>query len=267
MSDLFSLAGKTALVTGATHGIGAMIARGFIEAGVRVYVTARDKTECDVMAAELSKLGECVAIPADLSREEECVRLAREIKEREDRLHILVNNAGTGWSAPLEQFPAEGWDKVLDLNLKAPFYLTRELASRLKESGTPEDPARIVNIGSVDALRVAEFPTYSASTSKAAVHHLTRILAADFAPNVTVNAIAPGSFPSRMMAEVLQQFRPVIEAVTPLKRIGRAADVVGTAVFLCSTAGSYLTGTVIPVDGGLSTCRLGFVPPQFLPAA
>jgi NAD(P)-dependent dehydrogenase (short-subunit alcohol dehydrogenase family) len=245
-----------------------MIAEGFVEAGVRMYITARTKTECDEVAARLSANGgECYSLPADLSIEEECVRVCRELADREEKLDILVNNAGTAWSAPLEEFPAEGWDRVLDLNLKAPFFLTRELSPLLKAAGTQEDPARIINIGSADALRVSELPTYSATASKAALHHMTRMLARNLAPTVTVNVIAPGSFPSRMMKEVLVQYGPVIEAVTPLQRIGRADDVAGTAIYLCSRAGAYLTGAVIPVDGGLSTARAGFIPPEFLPPA
>ncbi|MFV2101568.1 SDR family oxidoreductase [Micromonospora sp. LOL_024] len=268
MSELFSVAGKVALVTGGTQGIGRMIAQGFVEAGARVYLTARTKSDCEDVAQELSAGGgECVAIPADLSDEQECVRLAREIADRESRLHILVNNAGTAWTAPVEQFPASAWDSVLDLGLKAPLFLVRELAPLLKAAGTAEDPARIVNIGSADALRVPEMPTYSAAAAKAAIHHITRMLAHDFAPTVTANVIAPGSFPSRMMAGVLEAMGEEIAAVTPLQRIGRPDDIVGTAIYLCSRAGSYVTGSVLAVDGGLATARTGFVPGRFLTEA
>ncbi|PZW00128.1 NAD(P)-dependent dehydrogenase, short-chain alcohol dehydrogenase family [Micromonospora phaseoli] len=265
MSELFSVTGKVALVTGGTQGIGRMIAQGFVEAGARVYLTARTKSDCEDVAQELSAGGgECVAIPADLSDEQECVRLAREIADRESGLHILVNNAGTAWTAPVEQFPASAWDSVLDLGLKAPLFLVRELAPLLRAAGTAEDPARIVNIGSADALRVPEMPTYSAAAAKAAIHHITRMLAHDFAPTVTANVIAPGSFPSRMMAGVLDAMGEEIAAVTPLQRIGRPDDIVGTAIYLCSRAGSYVTGSVLAVDGGLATARTGFVPGRFL---
>ncbi|PZG19902.1 3-oxoacyl-ACP reductase [Micromonospora craterilacus] len=265
MSELFSVAGRTALVTGGTQGIGRMIAQGFVEAGARVYLTARTKSDCDDVARELTAGGgECVAIPADLSDEQECVRLAREIAEREQKLHILVNNAGTAWTAPVEQFPASAWDRVLDLSLKAPLFLVRELAPLLRAAGTADDPARIVNIGSADAQRVPEMPTYSAAAAKAAIHHVTRMLAHDFAPTVTANVIAPGSFPSRMMAGVLEAMGEEIAAVTPMQRIGRPDDIVGTAIYLCSRAGSYVTGSVVTVDGGLSTARTGFVPGRFL---
>jgi NAD(P)-dependent dehydrogenase (short-subunit alcohol dehydrogenase family) len=267
MDELFSVRGKTALVTGGTQGIGLMIARGFVTAGARVCITARTVEDCDAVVKELSAIGDCYAIPADLSSESECVRLAAELSAREQRLDILVNNAGTAWSAPLEEFPASGWDTVLDLGLKAPFYLTRELVALLRRSGTADTPARIINIGSVDAMRVPELPTYSATAAKAAIHHLTRMFAHDLAPEVTVNVIAPGSFPSRMMAEVLEHFGEEIAACTPLRRIGRATDIAGTAIFLCSPAGAYITGAVIPVDGGLSTARTGFVPGEYLTAA
>lgn len=265
MSELFSVAGKTALVTGGTQGIGKMIARGFASAGVRVYLTARTKSDCEDVAQELSAVGrECVAIPADLAEEQECIRLAREIAEREQRLHILVNNAGTAWTAPVDQFPAAAWDSVLDISLKAPLILVRELTPLLRAAGTTDDPARIVNIGSADAQRVPEMPTYSAAAAKAAIHHITRMLAHDFAPTVTANVIAPGSFPSRMMAGVLEAIGEEIAAVTPLQRIGRPEDIVGTVIYLCSRAGSYVTGSVVTVDGGLSTARTGYVPGRFL---
>ncbi|NLU78282.1 SDR family oxidoreductase [Micromonospora sp. HNM0581] len=265
MSELFSVAGRVALVTGGTQGIGRMIAQGFVEAGARVYLTARTKSDCADVAQELSADGgDCVAIPADLADEQECVRLAREIAEREAKLDILVNNAGTAWTAPVDQFPASAWDSVLDLGLKAPLFLVRELAPLLRAAGTAENPARIVNIGSADALRVPEMPTYSAAAAKAAIHHITRMLAHDFAPTVTANVIAPGSFPSRMMAGVLEAMGEEIAAVTPLQRIGRPDDIVGTAIYLCSRAGSYVTGSVVTVDGGLSTARTGYVPGRFL---
>lgn len=252
--SLFDLTGKVALVTGGTRGIGLMVARGLLQAGARVYVSSRKAEAGDEAVAELSAYGEIFSLPADISTEPECVRLAAELASRESGLHILVNNAGATWGAPLEEFPASGWDKVLDLNLKAPFYLSRACLPLLTAVGTAEDPARIINVGSIDGLRVPQLPTYSYSSSKAAVHHLTRVLAKELGPrHVTVNAIAPGPFPSKMMASTLAEFGDHIAAASPLGRIGRADDMAGAAVFLSSRAGSYVTGAVLPVDGGIST--------------
>ena len=253
MSDLFDISGRTALVTGGSRGIGLMIARGFVEAGAKVYVSSRKAEVCERVAAELGELGECHALPADLSREDECRRLADEVIDLEGgRLDILVNNAGATWGAPLDDFDDAAWDRVLDLNVKGVFQLTRFLRPALAAAGTHEHPARVVNIGSVDGIRVPQLETYSYSASKAAVHHMTKVLAARLAPdNITVNAIAPGPFESKMMAATLEAFGDSIREQIPLKRIGEPSDMAGTAIFLCSRAGSYLTGTIIPVDGGI----------------
>ncbi|MBI2710579.1 MAG: SDR family oxidoreductase [Actinobacteria bacterium] len=255
MSDLFSLEGKTALVTGGSRGIGLMIARGFVEAGVRVYISSRKADVCEEVAAELSKSGECVALPADLSSEAECRRLAGEVSDREDRLHILVNNAGATWGAPLAEHDEATWDRVLDINVQAPFHLTKFLVPLLQAAGTQEDPARVVNIGSIDGLQVPMLETYSYSSSKAAVHQLTRHLARNLAPTITVNAVAPGPFESKMMAATLAAAGDAIAQSAPLKRIGRPDDMAGVTIFLASRAGSYVTGAVIPVDGGIATCK------------
>ncbi|WP_326595092.1 SDR family oxidoreductase [Streptomyces sp. NBC_01803] len=254
MSSLFSVAGKTALVTGGSRGIGLMIARGLVEAGAKVYVSSRKAEACEEAVAELSKSGEAVALPADLSREEEVHRLAEEIGGREEALHILVNNAGATWGAPLDSFPVSGWDKVMDLNLRSPFLLTQALLPRLRAAGSLEDPARIINVGSIDGLHVSPLPAYSYAASKAGLHHLTRVLAKELGPQgVTVNAIAPGPFESKMMAATLDAFGDEIAAAAPLQRIGRPDDMAGVAVYLASRAGAYVTGAVIPVDGGLGT--------------
>jgi NAD(P)-dependent dehydrogenase (short-subunit alcohol dehydrogenase family) len=254
MSDLFSISGKTALVTGGSRGIGLMIARGFVEAGARVYISSRKADVCEEVADELSKAGDCFALPADLSSEAECIRLAAELTEREAELNILVNNAGANWAAPLAEFGDAAWDRVLNLNVKGIFHLTRELVPTLSAGSRPGDPARVINIGSIDGLHVPEFETYSYSASKAAVHHMTRTLAKRLArEGITVNAIAPGPFESKMMAATLDAFGDVIRAQCPLGRIGEPEDMAGTAIFLVSRAGAYLTGAVIPVDGGIST--------------
>lgn len=254
--DLFDLSGKKALVTGGTRGIGMMIARGLLQAGATVYVSSRKPEAGDAAVAELSQFGEVASIPADVSTEAECLRLAAAVAEREAMLHILVNNAGATWGAPLEEFPESGWDKVLALNLKAPFLLTRACLSLLRAAATAEDPARVINVGSIDGLRVPELETYSYSATKAGVHQLTRVLARRLGgEHITVNAIAPGPFESKMMAATLERFGDVIAASSPLGRIGRPDDMAGTAVYLASRAGAYTTGAIIPVDGGIWAAR------------
>jgi NAD(P)-dependent dehydrogenase (short-subunit alcohol dehydrogenase family) len=253
VKDLFSIAGKVALVTGGSRGIGLMIARGYVEAGARVYISSRKRDVCDQVAADLSREGTCVSLPADLSTESGCRGLATALAEREPALHILVNNAGANWGAPLAEFPDSAWDKVLALNVKSVFHLTRACLALLEKAATPGDPARVINIGSIDGLRAPLLETYSYSASKAAVHHLTRVLANRLARNgITVNAVAPGPFESKMMAETLRNFGNAIVASCPLGRIGEPEDMAGVAIYLASRAGAYLTGTVIPVDGGIS---------------
>jgi NAD(P)-dependent dehydrogenase (short-subunit alcohol dehydrogenase family) len=256
MSDLFAVSGKVALVTGGSRGIGLMIARGFVEGGARVYISSRKAEVCDEVAAELSKVGECISVPADLATEAACIALAEEIGAHESALHVLVNNAGANWGAPLADYPADAWDKVLDLNLKSPFFLTRACLPLLDAAATADDPARVINIGSIDGIQVPMTETYAYSTSKAAIHHLTRHLARNLGRrNITVNAIAPGPFESKMMAEMLRNFGDSIAASSPLNRIGRPDDMAGAAIFLASRAGAYVTGAVIPVDGGISTTK------------
>lgn len=253
MSDLFSIEGKTALVTGGSRGIGLMIARGFVEAGARVYISSRKQEVCDAVAADLSKIGSCVSLPADLSSEEECVRLAGEIRERESELNILVNNAGANWGESYESFPEKGWDRVLDLNVKALFFLTRACTDLLEKGASAEDPARVINIGSVDGIKTPVLDTWAYSSSKAAVHMLTRHLAKTLAPRkITVNAVAPGPFQSQMMAATLDAFGEAIAKSNPMGRIGEPNDMAGVAIYLASRASAYVTGVLIPVDGGIS---------------
>jgi NAD(P)-dependent dehydrogenase (short-subunit alcohol dehydrogenase family) len=255
MSDLFSIAGKTALVTGGSSGIGLMIARGYVEAGAKVYISSRKVEVCEKVAAELSSIGECVALPADLSTEGACRDLAAQITDRiGGELDILVNNAGATWGAPMDEFDDAAWNRTLDLNVKGVFHLTKFLRPALEASSASRgDPARVINIGSIDGLRVPVLETYSYSASKAAVHMLTRHLAKRLAPKVTVNAVAPGPFESKMMAATLKAAGDQMAAMVPMKRIGRPDDMAGAAIFLASRAGAYLTGAVIPVDGGIST--------------
>jgi NAD(P)-dependent dehydrogenase (short-subunit alcohol dehydrogenase family) len=253
VQDLFSIKGKVAVVTGGSRGIGAMIARGFVEAGAKVYISARKEEEVRKTAAELSERGECIAIPADLSTEAGCRGLADAVAARESAIQILVNNAGANWGAPLAEFPDSGWDRVLNLNVKGVFHLTKMLVPLLEKGAKDGDPSRIINIGSIDGLKVPFLETYSYSASKAAVHHLTRVLAIQLAPKkITVNAVAPGPFESKMMAVTLDRFRDAIVSSCPLGRIGEPEDMAGVAIYLASRAGAYVTGVVIPVDGGIT---------------
>ncbi|SEP52844.1 SDR family oxidoreductase [Amycolatopsis saalfeldensis] len=256
--DLFDLSGKYALVTGGTRGIGVMMARGLLQAGARVVISSRNADACAEAQQLLSEFGDVQAIPADLSRHDECRRLADLVQADSERLDILVNNAGSMWREPLETFPDEAWDSVLDLNLKAPFWLVQALLPALRRAGAADDPARIINVGSIAAVHVAESPNYSYASSKAGLHQLTRVLARELGPqHVTVNAVAPGPFPSQMMAATLDAIGDTIAAKAPLRRLGRDDDMAGIAVFLASRASSYLTGTIIPVDGGIATTATG----------
>jgi NAD(P)-dependent dehydrogenase (short-subunit alcohol dehydrogenase family) len=252
---LFSVRGKVALVTGGSRGIGLMIATGLAAGGAKVYVAARKQAEVDAAVKELSALGTAAGVTADLSTHAGTRALADEIAGREGALHVLVNNAGANWGAPLADYPEAGWDKVMALNVKAVFDLTRLLVPRLEAASAPGDPARVINVGSIDGIQVPLLETYAYSASKAAVHHLTRVLARKLAPKVTVNAIAPGPFESKMMAETLRTFGDGIRKSCPLGRIGEPEDMAGVALYLASRAGAYVTGAVIPVDGGIATTK------------
>ncbi len=255
--DLFDVSGKNALVTGGGRGIGLMIARGLVQAGVRVVIASRKAEDLEAAAAELRTFGDCEAIPADLSTPEGAGALAEAVRARFDALHILVNNSGATWGAPLEEFPASGWDRVINTNLEGVFHLTVGLLPALRAAASEDDPARVINIGSIDGIRVPAVENYSYSASKAAVHMLTRHLARRLASEqITVNAIAPGPFQSKMMAFMLDtpEKRAEVARMVPLGRIGRPDDAAGLTVFLASRAGSYLTGAVIPLDGGITGC-------------
>lgn len=257
---LFTLAGKTAVITGGSRGIGEMIAEGYVDAGASVIMTARKVEALEATAARLNaKAPEGVtvtAIAGDLSSPDGITAFADAVKGQVDSIDILVNNAGAAWGAPFGEYPVDGWDKVMNVNVRGIYYLTEALADHLRGAGTPEDPARVINIGSVDGLRACEAEHYAYSTSKAAVHHLTRQLAKRLLPeNVLVNAIAPGPFESNMMAYALrdEEARKAVEESVPQGRIGNPDDMAGLAIFLASKASTYITGTVIPIGGGITT--------------
>jgi len=252
-AELFSVAGKTVLVTGGTRGIGRMIAGGFVAGGADVIVSSRKADAVEATVAELSAFGRCRGIPADLSTEEGARGLAEAVAAEVDHLDVLVNNAGATWGAPLAEHDTASWDRVLNLNVQGVFHTTKFLLPLLQARGTAVEPSRVINIGSIDGIHVPVLESYSYSSSKAAVHQLTRHLARHLAPAVTVNAIAPGPFESKMMAATLEAFGEQIAASAPLKRIGRPDDMAGAALFLASRAGAYLTGAIIPVDGGIAT--------------
>src|SRR5664280_695564 len=224
MSSLFDVNGKVVLVTGGSRGIGEMIARGFVEAGAKVFISSRKAEACNELAAELSKMGSCTPLPADLSSEAECQRLANELATRIDHLDVLVNNAGATWGAPMDDYDEKAWERVLALNVKAVFHVTKFLRPLLDAKGTAESPSRVINIGSIDGIHVPTMDTFAYSASKAAVHQLTRHLAKSLAPKITVNAIAPGPFPSKMMRATLEALGDEIAKAAPMKRIGQPSD-------------------------------------------
>jgi NAD(P)-dependent dehydrogenase (short-subunit alcohol dehydrogenase family) len=257
--SLFSLEGKTALVTGGATGIGYMITHALLSAGAKVYIASRKLGACQKAADSLADLpGECVPFGADLAAEAGVVSLAKFIAGHEPTLNILVNNSGRSWGATFEKFPWQAWQDIMTLNVTAPFTLIRELTPLLSASGSAEDPSRVVNIGSVMGIQPHGFPAYSYSASKAAIHHVTRFLSNELArKHITVNAIAPGPFPSGMTAFFAKDEK-LTAAVTlgvPLGRMGRPADLAGLILFLCGLGGAYMTGAIIPLDGGMTSTR------------
>ncbi|MGX1167142.1 NAD(P)-dependent dehydrogenase (short-subunit alcohol dehydrogenase family) [Bradyrhizobium sp. USDA 372] len=259
-NDLFSLQGRIALVTGGSRGIGRMIAAGFLSAGAaKVYITARKAGPCEETAKELSAQydGECIALPIDISSIEGCNRLAGEIIKLEPRLDILVNNAGAAWGAEFDEFPESGWDKVMNLNVKAPFFLTKALAGPLRAAASAERPAKVINIASIDGIFVNPMETYSYAASKAGLIHLTRRMAVKLIPDhVVVTAIAPGPFKSDMNRAARDHGDEVATRV-PAGRIGTDEDMAGAAIYLASRAGDYVVGNTIAVDGGIVYANAG----------
>ena len=257
MKNLFSIEGKNALVTGGSRGIGEMIAAGFLANGAKVYISSRKAETCDATAKRLQEEygGECISLPADLSNLEGIESLVGQLSDTS--LDILVNNAGASWGEPIDEYSEKGWDKVMDTNVKGVFFLTQKLLPLLRSSGTAEDPSRVINIGSIDGIKTGLFDAFSYGPSKAALHHLTRVLAASLVKeNIIVNAIAPGPFPTWMLSTGvggggdLDIDWAAVGDSNPRGRVGTPEDIAGLAIFLCSRAGAYTVGETITCDGG-----------------
>jgi 2-deoxy-D-gluconate 3-dehydrogenase len=258
IKDLFTLEGRVALVTGGSRGIGRMIAEGFLMQGAKVYISSRKIAQCDAAAEALSKIGPCVSLPQDLSTLEGCTSLTQRLAALEPKLDILVNNAGAAWGAEFEDFPESGWDKVLNLNLKSPFFLTQALHGALKASGSAERPAKVINIASIDGMRLNPQETYSYHASKAGLIYLTRRMAARLIrDHIVVSAIAPGAFASDMNRDARDHGEAVARRI-PMRRIGTDEDMAAAAIYLASRAGDYVVGATIPVDGGVALADLPF---------
>ncbi|MCW8195097.1 SDR family oxidoreductase [Proteobacteria bacterium 005FR1] len=255
--QLFSLENKVALVTGGSRGIGKMIAAGFIAQGAKVYISSRKADQCDATAAELSQgNGRCISIPMDISTVDGCKALTAELQAREEKLDILVNNAGAAWGADFLEFPESGWDKVMDLNVKSPFFLTQSMYPLLKAAASDAQPAKVINIASIDGIRLNPWETYSYHASKSALIFLTRRVAARLVKDrIVVSGIAPGPFASEMNRHA-RDHEDEAAASTPLGRIGTPEDMAGTAIFLASRAGDYVVGDTIAVDGGHAYAKI-----------
>jgi NAD(P)-dependent dehydrogenase (short-subunit alcohol dehydrogenase family) len=256
MENLFSLSGRVALVTGGSRGIGEMIAEGFLRAGAaKVYITARKAGPCEETARRLSAYGTCIALPGDVSGAAGARTMAAHFLKHETALDILVNNAGAAWGEDFDTFPESGWDKVMDLNVKAPFFLTQALHAALKARATQDRPSKVINIASVDGISVNMQETYSYAASKAGLIHLTKRMALRLIDdNIVVNAIAPGAFASDMN-KLARDHADVVSQVVPARRVGAKEDMAGTAVYLASRAGDYVVGGTVAVDGGIAWKR------------
>jgi NAD(P)-dependent dehydrogenase (short-subunit alcohol dehydrogenase family) len=254
MNDLFSLQGRSALITGGSRGIGRMIAAGFLAQGARVYISARKAAACDQTAKELSSLGQCISLPADVSTAEGIAALVAAYNSHEPQLDILVNNAGAAWGAPFDEFPENGWDKVMDLNLKTPFFLTQALTPLLRKAAA-QRPAKVIHIASIDGISVNPMETYSYAASKAGLIQLTRRMALRLIEdNIVVSAIAPGAFASDMNKDA-RDHGEAVAARIPAGRVGEDADMAGAAIYLASRAGDYVVGSTLVVDGGVTHAR------------
>jgi NAD(P)-dependent dehydrogenase (short-subunit alcohol dehydrogenase family) len=255
MNDYFTLEGRVALVTGGSRGIGEMIAEGFLRAGARVYISARKASECEETARRLGELGPCIALPGDVSGAAGARAMAAHYLKHEDRLDILVNNAGAAWGEAFDTFPESGWDKVMDLNVKTPFFLTQALHGALKAAATRERPAKVINIASVDGISVNMQETYSYAASKAGLIHLTKRMALRLIEDhIVVNAIAPGAFASSMN-KLARDHADEVAKIVPAGRVGTREDMAGSAIYLASRAGDYVVGGTLVVDGGIAWRR------------
>ena len=255
MSQLFSLEGRVALITGGSRGIGRMIAAGFLQQGAKVYISARKASACDAAAAELSQIGPCVSLPADVSTAAGIAGLVAAFSAHEARLDILVNNAGAAWGAPFDEFPESGWDKVVNLNLKSPFFLTQALHARLKAGAAGGQAAKVINIASIDGQTVNPQETYSYAASKAGLIHLSKSMALRLIQdNIVVNAICPGAFASEMNKDA-RDHGEAVAARIPARRVGVDDDMAAAAIYLASRAGDYVVGTTLTVDGGVNLVR------------
>lgn len=255
MNKLFSLEGKVALVTGGSRGIGKMIAEGFIAQGAKVYISARSQSDCNETVAELGE--NCIALPADISTVAGCEQLTALLEKNEQSLNILVNNAGAAWGAEFADFPESGWDKVMDLNVKTPFFLTQKLFKMLKAGACADSPAKVINIGSIDGQRLSQWETYSYQASKAAILYLTKRMAARLVQdNINVTAIAPGAFATKLNRVALDESDKVAQAI-PAKRIGHGEDMAAAAIYLAARSGDYVVGHALTVDGGMVNAEVG----------
>ena len=257
ITELFNVSGKVAIVTGGSRGIGEMIASGFLANGVKVYITARKEVPLLEKAEELVKKynAECIPVPCDLSSHDGINKFLEYIESQEKHIDFLINNAGAAWAEPYTNYSEKGWDKVMDLNVKTIFYLTQKLTPLLSLKATSDDPARVINIGSVDGINVPIIENYAYGVSKAAVHHLTRVMARKLvSENILVNAVAPGPYPSMMLGAAVNHDYSLIESRNPRGRIGSPEDIAGLVLFLCSRAGAYTVGEIITSDGGLVGC-------------
>ena len=253
--SLFSLEGKTALVTGGSRGVGAMITEGLVSAGCRVYISSRTAADCEQTVERLKDYpGECLALPADISSLDGIEALVAGLSKREDSVDILVNNAGVAWGEPFEKFSEKGWDRVMNLNAKSVFFLTQKMMPLLKRSASAEDPSRVINITSILGSRTDPMMAYSYCASKAALAQMTKNLAYDLAKdNITVNGISPGFFPSQMTAHIMadEEANKAMLSKARFQRYGKVEEIAGLSIYLCSKSGAYVTGDVIPIDGGL----------------
>lgn len=263
MKDLFSIEGKVAFISGGSRGIGEMIAAGFLSHGAKVYISSRKADVCDATAKRLSETygGTCISIPADLSTLAGIEAAVKKFAEYEDKLDVLINNAGASWGAPLDEFPESGWDKVMDVNVKGVFFLTQKMLPFLEKAASAKTPARVINIGSIDGIRSAALDTFSYGPSKAAVHHLTRTMVPQLIKrNIICNAIAPGPFPTWMLSTGVGGGGDTdidwseVGDRNPSGRVGTAEDIAGLAIFLSSRAGQFTVGDVITCDGGVVAC-------------